>query len=314
MGTKISDRSASYIQLLAELKARITAARLSAALAVNRELVLLCWSIGRDILDRQRADGWGTRVIDRLAADLQHAFPEAKGLSARNLKYMRAFAEAWPDQIFVQQVVALLPWGHNVRLIEDLKDPVQREWYAREAIQNGWSRKVLAHQMEMGLHARQGTAVTNFAQTLPQDRSELAQQLVKDPYTFDFLTLGSEMLERELEYGLVERIRLLLLELGKGFAFVGSQYHLEVGGQDYYLDLLFYHLRLRCFVVIDLKIEDFKPEFAGKMNFYLSAVDDTLRQPDDQSSIGIILCKDRKQDDRRIRIARHEEAHGRGPV
>lgn len=196
---------------------------------------------------------------------------------------------------FVQQVVALLPWGHNVRLIEDLKDPVQREWYAREAIQNGWSRKVLAHQMEMGLHARQGTAVTNFAQTLPRDRSELAQQLVKDPYTFDFLTLGSEMLERELEYGLVERIRLLLLELGKGFAFVGSQYHLEVGGQDFYLDLLFYHLRLRCFVVIDLKIEDFKPEFAGKMNFYLSAVDDTLRQPDDQSSIGIILCKDRNK-------------------
>jgi predicted nuclease of restriction endonuclease-like (RecB) superfamily len=264
-------------------------------LSVNRELVLLYWSIGRDILSRQKSEGWGSKVIDRLAVDLGRAFPEMTGLSARNLKYMRAFAEAWPDLEFVQQVVALLPWGHNVRLLDAVKEGAERAWYARQAIENGWSRNVLIHQIESGLFARQGGALTNFTRTLPAEQSELAQQILKDPYSFDFLSIGPELVERDLERGLIEHLRLLILELGKGFAFVGSQYHLEVAGQDYYLDLLFYHLRLRCFVVIELKIEEFKPEFAGKMNFYLSAVDDQLRHKDDQPTIGIILCKGRNE-------------------
>jgi predicted nuclease of restriction endonuclease-like (RecB) superfamily len=284
-----------YAELLAELRQRINGARLRAALAVNRELVLLYWSIGRDILARQSAEGWGTKVIDRLASDLRRTFPEMTGLSARNLKYMRAFAEAWPDLEFVQQVVALLPWGHNTRLLEAVKTPAERKWYAQQAIHHGWSRNVLCHQIDSDLFARQGGALTNFPRTLPTEQSELAQQIIKEPYNFDFLSLGPDMLERDLERGLIEHLRSLILELGKGFAFVGSQHHLEVGGQDYYLDLLFYHLRLRCFVIIELKIEEFKPEFAGKMNFYLSALDDQLRHPDDKPSIGIILCKGRNK-------------------
>jgi len=286
-------QSNGYAALLSDLKERIRSARLRAALAVNQELVLLYWSIGRDILARQLDEGWGARVIDRLSADLRRDFPEMTGLSARNLNYMRAFAEAHPDREIVQQVVARLPWGHNVRLVETVKDQAERLWYARQAVEHGWSRNVLVHQIESGLFHRQGKAATNFGRTLPSPQSELAQQLIKDPYSFDFLALGPEVSERQLERGLLEHIRALILELGKGFAFVGSQYHLQVAGQDYYLDLLFYHLRLRCFVVIDLKIEEFKPEFAGKMNFYLSAADDLLRHADDAPSIGIILCKGR---------------------
>lgn len=285
----------TYAAFVDDLKQKIASARYRASLSINRELVILYWSLGRDILDRQEREGWGAKVIDRLANDLGGTFPEMTGLSARNLKYMRAFAEAWPDSEFVQQVVALLPWGHNIRLLDALKAPEQRIWYARQAIAHGWSRNVLAHHIDTNLFDRQGSALTNFSRTLPAEQSELAQQILKDPYTFDFLALGPEMLERDLERGLIEHLRLLILELGKGFAFVGSQYHLEVGGQDFYLDLLFYHLRLRCFVVIELKIEDFKPEFAGKMNFYLSAVDDQLRHPDDKPTIGIILCKGRNE-------------------
>lgn len=285
----------TYAAFVGDLKQKIATARHRAGLSINRELVILYWTIGRDILARQEREGWGAKVIDRLAGDLGRAFPEMTGLSARNLKYMRAFAEAWPDGEFVQQVVALLPWGHNVRLLDAVKAPKERAWYARHAIEHGWSRNVLAHQIDSNLFARQGNALTNFSRTLPAEQSELAHQILKDPYTFDFLALGPEMLERDLERGLIEHLRLLILELGKGFAFVGSQYHLEVGGQDYYIDLLFYHLRLRCFVVIELKIEDFKPEFAGKMNFYLSAVDDQLRHPDDKPTIGIILCKGRNE-------------------
>ena len=277
------------------MKGCIREARLRSSFAVNRELILLYWTIGTDILTRQRREGWGARVIDRLASDLQRDFPEMTGLSARNLKYMRAFAEAYPDSDFVQQVVALLPWGHNVRLLEATKANNERAWYARQAIEHGWSRNVLVHQIESQLFERQGKALTNFHRTLPGQQSELAQELIKDPYYFDFLALGPEMLERDLERGLLENLRSLILELGKGFAFVGSQYKLEVGEQDYYLDLLFYHLRLRCFVVIDLKIEEFKPEFAGKMNFYLSAIDDQLRHANDSPTIGIILCRQRNE-------------------
>ena len=290
-----SFESPSYIAFISDLKQRISAARLRASLSINRELVLLYWGIGREILTRQEREGWGARVIDRVATDLRTAFPEMTGLSARNLNYMRAFAAAWPDPEFVQQVVAQLPWGHNVRLLDALANPDERAWYARHAIANGWSRNVLDHQIASRLIERQGAALTNFERTLPAEQSELAQQIIKDPYNLDFLSFGPDLLERDLERGMIEHLRALILELGKGFAFVGSQYHLEVGGQDYYLDLLFYHLRLRCFVVIELKIEDFKPEFAGKMNFYLSAVDDQLRHPDDKPTIGIILCKGRNK-------------------
>ncbi len=286
---------AGYAELLGELKSRIGSARLQAALAVNKHLILLYWSIGRDILVRQTAEGWGSRVIDRLADDLRRDFPEMTGLSARNLKYMRSLAEAYTDQAIVQQVVAQLPWGHNVRLIETVKDPKERLWYARQAIEHGWTRNVLVHQIESALFLRQGKALTNFSRTLPAEQSELAQQIIKDPYSFEFLGLDAEVLERNLERSLLSRLSSLILELGKGFSFVGSQYHLEVGEQDFYLDLLFYHLTLRCFVVFELKVEDFKPEFAGKMNFYLSAVDDALRHKDDQPTIGIILCKGRNE-------------------
>ena len=284
-----------YASLLAELKERIRTARLKAAVALNQELILLYWSIGRDILARQSAEGWGARVIDRLASDLRRDFPEMSGLSPRNLKYMRSLAEAFPEAEIVQQVVARLPWGHVIKLVETIKEPTERLWYARQTVEHGWSRNVLVHQLESGLYHRQGKALTNFARTLPAPQSDLAQELIKDPYSFDFLSLGPDISERELERGLLEHLRFLILELGKGFSFVGSQHHLEVGGQDYYLDLLFYHLRLRCFVVVELKIEEFRPEFAGKMNFYLSAVDDQLRHETDAPSIGIILCKGKNE-------------------
>jgi predicted nuclease of restriction endonuclease-like (RecB) superfamily len=285
----------NYPALLAELKQRIRNARLRASLAVNRELVLLYWSIGRAIVIRQQKEGWGTKVIERLAADLRKAFPEMTGFSARNLGYMRSCAEVWPEESILQQVAAKLPWGHIMVLIDAVKSPVERDWYARQTVQNGWSRNVLAHQIDSGLFHRQGGALTNFDRTLPAEQSDLAKQLVKDPYNFDFLSLSTEARERAIERGMIQQVQSLILELGKGFAFVGSQYPLEVGGQDYYLDLLFYHYRLRCFVVFELKVEAFKPEFAGKMNFYLSAIDDLLRHPEDRPSIGIILCKDRNE-------------------
>lgn len=218
-----------------------------------------------------------------------------KGFSARNLKYVRAFAQAYPDEEFVQQLVAQIPWGHNVRILDAVKDSEERKWYVEQTIQYGWSRNILVHQIESALYHRQGKAVTNFERTLPKPQSELAQQLLKDPYNFDFLSLGEEAQERDLEKALIEQIRKFLLELGVGFAFMGSQYHLEVGDQDFYIDLLFYHVRLRCYVVIDLKIEEFKPEFSGKMSFYVSAVDDLLRHPDDKPTIGMILCKTKNQ-------------------
>jgi len=286
---------AVYDSFLQELKDHIRSAQVRAALSVNRELVALYWSIGRDILNRQKDEGWGTKIIDRLSDDLTKAFPDMRGFRARNLKYMRAFAEAYPDKEFVQQVVAQLPWGHQVRILDTVKDATQREWYIRQAVQSGWSRNVLVHQIEGKLYDRQGHALTNFDRTLPSPHSELAQQLIKDPYNFDFLTFGPEVLERDLERSLIQHLRDFILELGKGFAFVGNQYHLEIGGQDYFLDLLFYHLRLRCYIAIDLKIEEFKPEFAGKVNFYLSAMDDLLRQPEDQPSLGLILCKERNR-------------------
>jgi predicted nuclease of restriction endonuclease-like (RecB) superfamily len=284
-----------YDAFLLSLKERVRAAQLRASLSVNRELVLLYWGIGRDILARQKEQGWGAKVVDQLAADLRKEFPDVTGFSPRNLKYMRALAEAWPAEQIVQQLVAQIPWGHNVRILDQVKTATEREWYVRATIQNGWSRNVLVHQIESGLYRRQGKAPTNFTHTLPAAQSELAQQLVKDPYNFEFLTLAEEAHERDLEGALIFHLRDFLLELGVGFAFVGSQYPLELGGQEFRIDLLFYHLHLRAYVVIDLKVEDFKPEFTGKMNLYLAAVDDLLRHPDDQPSIGMILCKSKNK-------------------
>src|SRR5262249_4432947 len=228
MASKKPNLPADYLGFLAEIKERIAGARLRAALSVNSELTQLYWRIGQDILARQEREGWGAKVVDRLASDLLKAFPDMTGLSARNLKYMRAFAAAYPDPEFVQQLAAQLPWGHNLVLLDQVKSDEERAWYMRQAIENGWSRNVLAHQIESALYQRQGKALTNFTRTLPAPQSDLAQQLIKDPYHFEFLSLGADLQERDLEKGLIEHLRALILELGKGFAFVGSQYHLEV--------------------------------------------------------------------------------------
>lgn len=285
----------SYELFFNDLKQRIRNARVKAALAVNKELILLYWQIGTGILSKQNKEGWGTKVVTRLAKDLKQAFPDMKGFSTRNLKYMRSFAEAWPDDSIVQQLAAQIPWFHNCILLDKVKDPEARQWYIRKTIENGWSRNVLTMQIETDLYQRQGGAVTNFERTLPKPQSDLAGQMLKDPYSFEFLTISDEAAERELERGLVGRIRDFLLELGTGFAFVGSQYHLDIGGEDFYLDLLFYHLELRCFIIIDLKMGDFKAEYSGKMNLYVSAVDDMLRNEHDNPTIGIVLCKSKNK-------------------
>jgi predicted nuclease of restriction endonuclease-like (RecB) superfamily len=295
LSNKIPEIAGAYAVFLSDLKQRIRQAQVRAALSVNRELVLLYWQIGSGILERQEREGWGSKVIDQLSQDLRREFPSMKGFSSRNLKYMRAFAESYPDAQFVQQVAAQIPWFHNCVLLDKVTEFTEREWYVRQTIEHGWSRSILTMQIESGLYRRQGTALTNFNRTLPSPQSDLAQQVLKDPYNFDFLELGQEASERDVEQKLVLSVRKFLLELGVGFAFVGQQYHIEVGDQDFYIDLLFYHLKLRCFVVIELKAVEFQPEFAGKINFYLSAVDDLLRHPDDKPSIGIILCKSKNK-------------------
>lgn len=292
---KMSVLPEEYISFLSELKERIRKAQIRAGLAANRELVLLYWHIGNEILTRQEKAGWGAKIIDRLSADLRHAFPELKGFSPRNIKYMRAFAETYRNTVFVQQVAAQIPWFHHCILIDKIKSGDEREWYVQKTIENGWSRAILVHQIESGLYQRQGKVQSNFPSTLPAAQSDLARQIFKDPYLFDFLGIGEEAVERELEQRLLSHLRSFLLELGSGFAFVGSQYRILVGGEDYFIDLLFYHLRLRCFVVIDLKTTDFAPEHIGKMNFYLSAVNELMRHRDDRPTIGLILCKSKNK-------------------
>ncbi len=284
----------SYDHFLHDLKSRIRTARTRAALSVNRELILLYWQIGRDILERQEREGWGTKVIERLATDLRAEFTDMKGFSPRNLKYMRKFADSWPDEQFVQQTAAQIPWFHNCILLDKISSKPEREWYIHKTFEHGWSRDILVMQIESRLFSRQGKTVNNFAATLPPAQSDLVQQTLKDPYIFDFLGLGNDAQEREVERELVKHITSFLLELGTGFSFVGKQVPMEVEGDDFFIDLLFYHLKLRCYVVIELKATKFKPEYAGKLNFYLSAVDATMRHESDNPSIGLILCKDRK--------------------
>ncbi len=284
-----------YAEWLAELKSRIHSAQQRATLAVNRELVLLYWQIGRDILARQVDQGWGAKVIDRLARDLRAAFPDMKGFSPRNLKYMRAFADAWPDAEFVQAVLAQLPWYHQLALLDKLPSAEARRWYAAKAIEHNWSRNVLAMQIETRLQERSGQAVTNFPATLPAPQSDLARESIKDPYRFDFLGLSDEAQEREIEHALVRHVTEFLLELGAGFAFVGRQVLLDVGGDEFFIDLLFYHLKLRCYVMIELKGGKFKPEHLGQLSFYLTAVDRQVKSEHDNPTIGLLLCKSKNK-------------------
>jgi len=282
-----------YAETLAEIKQRIRQERLRVVLAANSAMVLLYWDIGRMILDRQESAGWGAKVIDRLSADLREANPGMEGLSPRNLKYMRAFAAAWPERPIVQRVVAQLPWRQNIALLERLDDEKTRLWYAAQTLEHGWSQPVLCLQIEGRTHERHGKALTNFKATLPPRDSDMAEQVFKDPYLFDFLGTADLRREREVERALVVHVQRFLLELGSGFAFVGRQVHLELAGRDYYLDLLFYHLKLRCYVVIELKAVPFDPAFIGQINVYLSAVDDLLRHPGDKPTIGLLLCRSR---------------------
>lgn len=284
-----------YSEWLSQLKTRIHSAQQRATLAVNRELVLLYWQIGRDILARQAAQGWGAKVIERLAHDLRTAFPDMKGFSPRNLKYMRAFAEAWPEAAFVQEVLAQLPWYHQLALLDKLPGPETRRWYAAQAIEHNWSRNVLVMQIETRLLERSGTAVTNFPASLPKPQSDLARESLKDPYRLDFLGLTDEAQERDIEHALVKHVTEFLLELGAGFAFVGRQVMLDVGGDEFFIDLLFYHLKLHCYVVIELKAGKFKPEHLGQLGFYLTAVDRQVKSEQDNPTIGLLLCKSKNK-------------------
>ncbi|KVM05684.1 hypothetical protein WL05_08535 [Burkholderia ubonensis] len=284
-----------YRSWLTDLKQRVEHARQRAAASANRELVMLYWQIGRDILERQQRRGWGAKVIDQLARDLKDAFPDMRGFSPRNLKYMRALAQAWPAPEFVQQPAAQLPWFHLCTLLDKVKDPADRDWYAGKSLEHGWSRNVLAMQIDTQAHTRAGSAVTNFDARLPPPQSDLAREALKDPYVFDFLGLTEDAQERDIEQALTRHITRFLLEFGAGFAFVGRQYRLEVGGDEFFIDLLFYHLKLRCYVVVELKATPFRPDYAGQLNFYLSAVDAQLRAPEDQPTIGLLLCRERNR-------------------
>ena len=279
-----------YLNIVEQITTEIQAAQYKAAVSVNQEMILLYHSIG-EVINSHKI--WGNKFIDSLAKDIKLAFPNAKGYSVRNLKYMAKFAMTYPDRQFVQTVSAQIPWSHNVAILDKVKDPDQRIWYMKKTAENGWSHSVLIHQIESGLYERQVIAekVSNFESRLPSPQSELAVQTMKDPYIFDFIPFKEDMIERDIERALVQDVTKLLLELGTGFAFLGNQYCINVGGDDFYIDLLFYNLNLRCYVVTELKTGDFKPEYAGQLNFYLSAVDGILKTEQDNPSIGLLLCK-----------------------
>lgn len=281
-----------YRSIFSDLKEKILYAQTKAVQSVNKELVLLYWEIGNTILRNQTQQGWGAKIIDSLSNDLKEAFPNMKGFSVRNLKYMRQFASTYPNVSIVQEILAQLSWYHNLTLIQKIKDDTIRKWYISKTIENGWSQSVLVHQIESDLYSRANHhKITNFTNTLASPHSELAQEALKDPYIFDFLLLSEKAKEKDIEKQLVKHITKFLLELGAGFAFVGNQYKIETENKEYFIDLLFYHLKLKCYFVIELKNVEFKPEFAGKLNFYLSAVDDLVKSETDNPTIGLILCK-----------------------
>ena len=283
--------SSDYSQWLSDLKQRIANTQLQAARAVNLELIRLYWQIGHEILERQKMQGWGAKVITRLAEDLRTAFPEMKGFSRANLMYMRGFAAAWTEAEIVQEPLGQLPWYHQVTLLDKLSKKSERLVYADLAVKNGWSRNAMVHHIELDTAKRIGQAANNFSMTLPAPQSDLAIECLKDPYKLDFLGLGQEAQERDIENALVQHVTNFLLELGDGFAFVGKQVHLEVGEQDFYVDLLFYHIKLHCYIVIELKTAAFKPEHIGQLSFYVTAVDRQLKSEQDAPTIGLLLCK-----------------------
>ncbi|KAA1421910.1 DUF1016 domain-containing protein [Nocardioides humilatus] len=295
ISSSLIDPPEGYGDWLADLKTRIHSAQQRAALAVNTELLKLYWQIGRDILDRQVHQGWGSKVIDRLAHDLREAFPDARGFSPRSLKYMRAFTEAWPDYEIVQQVAAQIPWGHNMVLLDRVKTTDLRVAYARAALEHGWSRNILEMQIDARTIERQGRAVANFETTLPEPQSDQARQALKDPYKLDFLGLGKKAREREIEQAIVDHVTQFLVELGAGFAYVGRQVHLEVGGDDFFVDLLFYHLKLHCYVAIEIKAGKFKPGDLGQLGFYMTAIDAQVKDDIDGPTIGLLLCKTKNE-------------------
>lgn len=284
-----------YASFLLNLKKRIKQERLRVVMASNAALVILYWDIGKGILRRQKEKGWGAKVIDRLSADLSKEFPDMKGFSPRNLKYMRAFAAAWPKKSIVQEVLAQLTWYHNLALLDKLKGAKNRLWYAHKTIENGWSRSILAVQIESRLHERQGKVAHNFLAVMPPADSDMAAQAFKDPYIFDFLGTADPRREAELEQGLMGHLQKFLLELGSGFAFVGRQVHLELGDSDFYIDLLFYHLKLRCYVAIELKVGKLEHGHLSKLNMYLNVADDILRHPEDKPTIGLLLVKQKNK-------------------
>lgn len=287
----LSEMSDGYLQFMDNIKGEIQKQRVSIVLRANSGMICLYWNIGKAILDKQNEEGWGAKVIDRMSKDLKEAFPDMAGFSPRNIKYMRKFAESWPDFEIVQRVVAQIPWRTNISLLDKLGDEKSRIWYAHKTIENGWSKSILDLQIQSKLMERTGNTVNNFPSVLPPMESDMVNQVFKDPYLFDFLGTDMPRREIEIERQLTEHIQKFLLELGQGFAFVGRQVHLEVGEQDFYLDLLFYHLKLRCYVVIELKACDFEPGFISQLNMYQNVVNDILKHPDDKPTIGLLLVK-----------------------
>ena len=293
---ELKGQDKEYLKWLDNLKSRIRTTQIKAALSANAELIKLYWDIGKDIFEKQEIKGWGNFIVENLSKDLKSEFPNMKGFSRRNLFYMKKFYNFYKSNFKkVQQLVARIPWGHNILIISKSQNINEAIFYLNETFENNWSRDILNMQIDSDLYKRKGNAITNFSQSLPQPNSDLANQTLKDPYLFDFLTLKKDADEKSIEEQLTKHITHFLLELGKGFAFIGRQYHLEIGQNDYYIDLLFYHTKLRCYVVIELKTKEFKAEYAGKLNFYLSAVDETLKSTNDNPTIGILLCKERNK-------------------
>jgi len=296
LAKNIEVSSANYTKFISSLKTKIRSAQIKGAIAVNRELIKLYWDIGKDVFEKQELEDWGSGVLERIAKDLQNEFPGVEGFSRRNMFRMKAFYQAYSK---VPQAVAQLdnlpvfsiPWGHNALILEKVKDTQGRLWYAQKSLENGLSRSMLTIWIENDLYYREGKAITNFKAVLPPPQSDLAQQALKDPYILDFFSLNDKYLEKEVEDALVKHIQKFLIELGQGFAFVGQQYPIKAGKKDLYIDLLFYHLNLRCYIIVELKATEFDSRDAGQMSAYLSAVDDQLKRKDDQPSIGIILCK-----------------------
>jgi predicted nuclease of restriction endonuclease-like (RecB) superfamily len=285
-----------YAQVLLDIKQRIGQAQIRAIAKVNNELLHLYWSIGQILYEKQKTNHWGAKAVEKLSEDVQKEFPGLEGFSPRNIFRMQAFYKTYelltqPASVITDLPIFNIPWFHNVVLIQKLKLNEERLWYAQKTLENGWSRTILEIQIESDLYNRQGKAITNFKYVLPDLDSDLAQQSFKDPYIWDFLTLREKYVEKELEDGLTQHIQNFLLELGQGFAFIGRQYHMVVGTKDLYIDMLFYHLDLRCFIVVELKAQEFDARDVGQINLYLSAVDNLLKRPDDKPTIGLLLCK-----------------------